>query len=479
MGYVVLHIEKAAGTDAAMSGHVERRIAPANVITTLTYLNEELIEFPKGVTNRTEAIQHRLDNAGLERKIGKNQVRALRVMLSGSPEDMKRIRQAGQLDAWAKDSCGWLQKTFGKENVVSALLHLDEKTPHIHATVVPITRGERRKAKLEREKNAQSGKRTYRTKKDRPRLCADDVMARDKLKAYQTTYAEAMAKYGLRRGVEGSEAKHISTQQYYREVFVRKNEIAEQVENLKEQRQTLTVDIAALQAQQRAAQTDCNTIDEQRRKKKDELAKAETELAQTRREIKTDKLKGVAVDATTKAVERIGALFHDPKPARYEKQIADLRDVIEGKDKDIKSLQREIATIQAGHDKEKDEIKQRMYEAVKALMRVDELCPYVKGLLKWENYCKNAGLDKEGTRALFTMQPYRYTGELHSIRYNHTFWANDIVLQLKPDKDGPGGFRFTINGKDDDVWFKQQRKEFYEKIGIDIERTEQRRGIKI
>lgn len=64
--------------------------------------------------------------------------------------------------------------------------------------------------------------------------------------------------------------------------------------------------------------------------RQEELAKAETELAQKRREIKTDKLKGVAVDATTKAVERIGASFHDPKPARYEKQIADLRDVIEG-----------------------------------------------------------------------------------------------------------------------------------------------------
>ena len=478
MGYVVLHIEKAAGTDAAMSGHVERRIAPANVITTLTYLNEELVEFPKGVTNRTEAIQHRLDNAGLERKIGKNQVRALRVMLSGSPEDMKRIRQAGQLDAWAKDSCGWLQKTFGKENVVSAVLHLDEKTSHIHATVVPITRGERRKAKLEREKNAQSGKRTYRTKKDRPRLCADDVMARDKLKAYQTTYAEAMAKYGLKRGIKGSEAKHISTQQYYREVFVRKNEITEQIENLKEQRQTLTIDIAALQAQQRAAQTDCNAIDEQRRKKKEELAKAETELAQTRREIKTDKLKGVAVDATTKAVERIGALFYDPKPARYEKQIADLLDMIESKDKDIKSLQREIATMQVEHDKEKDKIKQRMYEAVRALMRVEDLFPYVKGLLKWENYCKNLGLDKEGTRALFTMQLYRYTGELHSIKYNHTFRANDIVLQFKPDKDGPGGFRFTINGEDCDVWFKQQRKEFYERLGINIE-PGQKQGIKL
>lgn len=479
MGYVVLHIEKAAGTDAAMSGHVERRITPANVITTLTYLNQELIEFPKDVTNRTEAIQHRLDNAGLERKIGKNQVRALRVMLSGSPEDMKRIRQAGQLDAWAKDSCGWLQKTFGKENVVSAVLHLDEKTPHIHATVVPITRGERRKAKLEREKNAQSGKRTYRTKKDRPRLCADDVMARDKLKAYQTTYAEAMAKYGLQRGIDGSEAKHISTQQYYREVFVRKNEMSEQIEAMIGQKEMLTVDIAALQAQREAAQTDCNAIDEQRRKKQEELSKAETELAQTRREIKTDKLKGVAVDATTKAVERIGALFHDPKPARYEKQIADLQGVIADKDKCIGQLQQEIKTMQAGREKEVADLKQEAQQVVKALMRVDELCPYVKWLLKWENYCKNAGLDKEGTRALFTMQPYRYTGELHSIRYNHTFWANDIILQFKPDKDGPSGFQFTINGKDCDEWFRQQRKEFYERIGIDIEQTEQRRGMKM
>ena len=162
-------------------------------------------------------------------------------------------------------------------------------------------------------------------------------------------------------------------------------------------------------------------------------------MAQTRREIKTDKLKGVAVDATTKAVERIGALFHDPKPARYEKQIADLQRVIADKDKCIGQLQQEIKTMQAGREKEVANLKQEAQQVVKALMRVDDLCPYVKGLLKWENYCKNAGLDKEG----------------------------------------PSGFRFTINGKDGDEWFRLQRKEFYERIGIDIERTEQRRGIKI
>lgn len=35
------------------------------------------------------------------------------------------------------------------------------------------------------------------------------------------------------------------------------------------------------------------------------------------------------------------------------------------------------------------------------------------------------------------MQPYRYTGELHSTKYNHTLRANDVVLQLKLDEDGP------------------------------------------
>lgn len=159
MGYVVLHIEKAAGTDAAMSGHVERRITPANVITTLTYLNEELVEFPKGVTNRTEAIQHRLDNAGLERKIGKNQVRALRVMLSGSPEDMKRIRQAGQLDAWAKDSCGWLQrpserKTLCRQSCIWTRKH------HIYTR--PSCRSHRANA----ERPSWSGRRTPKAERE-------------------------------------------------------------------------------------------------------------------------------------------------------------------------------------------------------------------------------------------------------------------------------------------------------------------------
>lgn len=59
------------------------------------------------------------------------------------------------------------------------------------------------------------------------------------------------------------------------------------------------LDITALQTQWKAVRTDYDSIDEQRRKKKEEPAKAE-EPAQPRRGIE--------------AVERIGTLFHDPNP---------------------------------------------------------------------------------------------------------------------------------------------------------------------
>ena len=65
MGYAVLHLEKAKGVDSGMSAHIERTIQPKNANPKRTHLNRELIQFPDGVHNRTAAIQHRLNTAGL------------------------------------------------------------------------------------------------------------------------------------------------------------------------------------------------------------------------------------------------------------------------------------------------------------------------------------------------------------------------------------------------------------------------------
>ena len=226
MGYAVLHMEKTSGTDAAMSAHIERTIKPKNADENRTHLNRELVTFPDGVENRTQAIQHRLDTAGLTRKIGNNQVRAIRVLLTGTHEDMERITNEGRLDGWCSDKLKYLADTFGRENIVSAVLHMDEQTPHIHATLVPIVKGERK-----RKKKEEQVKKRYRKKpSDTARLCADDIMTRAKLKSYQDSYAQAMSGYGLKRGIDGSEAKHISTRQYYRDLVQQTEQLQTDIE---------------------------------------------------------------------------------------------------------------------------------------------------------------------------------------------------------------------------------------------------------
>ena len=77
-----------------------------------THLNRELIQFPDGVRNRTAAIQHRLNTAGLRRKIGKNQVQSIRIVLTGTHADMEQIDQTGRLDEWCQDNLNWLRKTY-------------------------------------------------------------------------------------------------------------------------------------------------------------------------------------------------------------------------------------------------------------------------------------------------------------------------------------------------------------------------------
>lgn len=169
-------MEKTSGTDVAMSAHIERTIKPKNADENRTHLNRELIRFPNEVNNRIQAIQHRLDTAGLTRKIGNNQVRAIRVLLTGTHENMKRITNEGRLDEWCSDNLRYLADTFGRENIVSAVLHMDEQTPHIHATLVPIVKGERK-----RKKKEEQVKKRYRKKPtDTARLCADEIMTRAK-----------------------------------------------------------------------------------------------------------------------------------------------------------------------------------------------------------------------------------------------------------------------------------------------------------
>jgi len=434
MGYAVLHMEKTGGTDAAMSAHIERTIHPKNADANRTHLNRELVQFPDGVENRTQAIQHRLDTAGLTRKIGNNQVRAIRVLLTGTHEDMERITNEGRLDEWCKDNLRYLADTFGRENIVSAVLHMDEQTPHIHATLVPIVREERK-----RKKKEQQVKKRYRKKPtDTARLCADDVMTRAKLKSYQDTYAQAMSRYGLQRGIDGSEAKHISTRQYYRD-------LAQQTEQLQ-------TDIVQLQ--------DCRET-------------AQEELKRAKKEVQTEKLKGAATTAATNIAESVSSLFGNNKVKTLERQNAVLQNRISELEEDAQRREERQAKQMQKMKSAYEQQNRKLSEFVDFIKRY---FPYVEKLIPTIKFLRDTlHFGDAVIRKLCTFKDVSIKGELYSREFNQHFRADGAVCSLKQNTEGK--FDLNIDGVSHVSWFRRKKDEFMVTLGMPTRK--QNRGIKL
>ncbi|RLT80410.1 MULTISPECIES: MobV family relaxase [Bacteroidaceae] len=434
MGYAVLHMEKTSGTDSAMSAHIERTIKPKNADESRTHLNRELIKFPDGVENRTQAIQHRLDTAGLTRKIGNNQVRAIRILLTGTHEDMERITNEGRLDEWCNDNLKYLADTFGKENIVSAVLHMDEQTPHIHATLVPIVKGERKR----RKKEEQVKKRYRKKPTDIARLCTDDIMTRTKLKSYQDTYAQSMSGYGLQRGIDGSEARHITTRQYYRDLV--------------QQTKQLQTDIGQLQDRKETVQE---------------------ELKRAKKEVQTEKLKGAATTAATNIAASVGSLFGSNKVKTLERENRDLQERVSELEEEARQRERQ----QAKHIQEiTDAYEQRHRKLSEFTDFVKRYFPYVEKLIPTINFLRERlGFNDDIIRRLCTFKDVPIKGKLHSSEFNRDFETQHAVCSIKEDDNGK--FDFKIDGVSHVSWFRKKMSELREAIGIP--KSRQSRGMQL
>ena len=439
MGFVVLHMEKAHGSDSGTTAHIERFIIPKNADPTRTHLNRRLIEYPDGIKDRSAAIQQRLEEAGLTRKIGSNQVRAIRINVSGTHEDMKRIEEEGRLDEWCADNLKYFADTFGKENIVAAHLHRDEETPHIHVTLVPIVKGERKRRKREEQT-----KKRYRKKPtDTVRLCADDIMTRLRLKSYQDTYAEAMAKYGLQRGIDGSKARHKSTQQYYNETKKLADSLKAEVVDLQRQKET-----------------------------------AQEELRRTKKEIQTEKLKGAATTAAANIAESVGSLFGSNKVKTLERENTALHRKVATHEETIEALQAEIQTIRADHSRQVLEMQQRHLleknETVTKhqtevsrlnalLIKATEWFPWFRAMLRIEKLCLAVGFTHEQTAHLMTGKPLPYNGELYSDEHRRKFKTNDVTAKVGTNN---GKLILAIDGLHIGEWFKKQFERLQQNVGL-------------
>ncbi len=278
MSYAVFHIIKASSSLNSIAKHIERTAHPENADPTRTHLNRyNLVEYPDGITGLAAAVEHRITNAGITRKISDRQVRCLNLVMTSDNEGMQKIIDSGKLDEWIADNIKWARDTFGSDNVVGAALHMDERTPHLHIAVVPIVTAERKKKAREA-----TAKKRYRTKAaNRPRLCADDIMERGKMSRYQDIYAEAMAKYGLERGIRGSEARHIGQHEYYRDCMVKKKGLEEDIGNLSIEKRKLDKEKKSLES--KVGHLECSAIALDAQKK--QLRQVNEEIRQTNREL--------------------------------------------------------------------------------------------------------------------------------------------------------------------------------------------------
>ena len=310
--YTVCHYEKCYGPPVSYSTHIERKKAdgtehvPYNIKRRdLTRHNKEFIKEAReigrsaAIEKRLDAVRHQKDADGneYERKIRKGQICCIEIRMSASVEGMAEIIEQGRLMEWCRESIKWAQKEHGKENIVSAVLHMDEETPHLHVSLVPVVSGESKKqrttkkrAAKDKEKAEKNGeevpkkKRRYKKKAtvETLRLCADDVMTQWDLKRRQTEYAVAMSPFGLERGEEGSPAKHKDLAQYYKEQYELQRgrldellkELAGQEDLVKEKNR----EILKKDSQIREQEKELNETRSELTEKKNEIARQQQQL---------------------------------------------------------------------------------------------------------------------------------------------------------------------------------------------------------
>ena len=185
MGYAVVHMMKIkSGAVGGIQSHNNREHEPKtnpDVDMSRSEDNYDLIP----CDNYKRSIKEKLSNlVESSRAVRKDAVVVCNFIVTSDNETMDALGADRQREFF-QDSVKWFSDRYGADRVLNATVHMDETTPHLHIGVMPIT---------------QDG-----------RLSAKAIFTKTEMKAIQTEFARDVGeKYGLERGVEGSERTHLS-----------------------------------------------------------------------------------------------------------------------------------------------------------------------------------------------------------------------------------------------------------------------------
>jgi len=207
MGYAIYHTAKGKGSGGGLQNHIDRTEGKEH---TYRNANPETTKYNVDLTNEkyknlklSEAVNLRISEGYKSpRKIRQDSVKYLTHVLTGTHEDMIKIWDESKHNQWIKANAEFMKEEFGDKNIIKAVLHLDEKTPHLHVVTVPLTKD--------------------------GRLSAKEIMGGSKeMKQRQDRYAEKMKQFGLERGITGTKRKHQTAKEYDREVSIAKKRASE------------------------------------------------------------------------------------------------------------------------------------------------------------------------------------------------------------------------------------------------------------
>ena len=203
MSYLAAHMEKFKKEAVrGIQGHNQReRKSKSNpdVQSDRSHLNYDLHN--DGPVNYATVINQRIDSLNLKKAPRSDAVYMCEVVVTSDEGFFKSFSESQQKRFFmaAKE---WLDEFAGRGNTIAAIVHLDEKTPHLHYSHVPVTKDSR--------------------------LCAKDVYTKESLRDLQNGLAKYLQSRGfdIERGVEqgpGSSKKHLNTREFKQQKEAEKN----------------------------------------------------------------------------------------------------------------------------------------------------------------------------------------------------------------------------------------------------------------
>ena len=144
--YAILRFAKYKGPEIGrIESHNERTkekcASNPDIDTSRSHLNFQLV-FPER-KYRAEA-EKQIAEAGCRTR--SDSVRVVVVLVTASPEFFKSKKKA-EVRAYFNEALDFMQKHQSKDTIISAVVHMDEKTPHMHLCFVPLTEDKRLSAK--------------------------------------------------------------------------------------------------------------------------------------------------------------------------------------------------------------------------------------------------------------------------------------------------------------------------------------------